>query len=65
MLLQSHEVEANGVRVIELLPALPKEWPNGAVKGLCARGGFEVDVHWHGGKLETAEIRSVNGARYH
>ncbi len=55
MLVQSHTGS------IHLLPALPKVWPTGSVKGICARGGFVVDMHWAGGLLTQVVIHSKAG----
>jgi alpha-L-fucosidase 2 len=55
MLMQSHE------GVIHLLPALPDEWKNGEIKGVKARGGFELSFKWANNKLVQVDILSLKG----
>lgn len=67
MVLQSQELYSDDEQpnkdfyVIDILPALPDTWVNGAVKGLRARGGFEVSMVWANKKIEQIAIKSVGG----
>ncbi len=61
MLVQSQRRDTNGVFEIELLPALPKSLNAGQVSGICARGGFVINMMWKEGRLLTAKIYSKNG----
>lgn len=64
MLLQSHETTSDGKVLIHLLPALPKMWPNGEVRGLRARGGYTVDLKWRDGRLAERRISGGDPAGY-
>lgn len=55
MLVQSDD------RNILLLPALPDAWPSGSVKGLCARGGFVIDMDWKDGTVVKVKVFSRVG----
>jgi alpha-L-fucosidase 2 len=68
MLLQSHQRYVDPTTptpdryYIDLLPALPAEWPSGSASGLRARGGFEVSLTWQAGRLVTARLTNVTPA---
>lgn len=55
LLVQSH------TKYIDILPALPLALENGEVKGICARGGFVMDIQWEKGKLNRLKVRSNAG----
>jgi alpha-L-fucosidase 2 len=55
MLVQSH------TKYIDILPALPSALPDGTVKGICARGGFVLNMQWQAGKLVNLEVLSKAG----
>lgn len=55
MLVQSQD------SLIDILPALPSALPEGQVKGICARGGFVLDVSWKNGQLQDLVVLSRSG----
>ncbi len=57
MLMQSH------MGFIHLLPALPDAWSEGSINGICAKGGFDVDIAWNDGKLTQAVVKSKSGGK--
>ncbi|MCD0464600.1 glycoside hydrolase N-terminal domain-containing protein [Flavobacterium sp. ENC] len=57
MLVQSDENE------IRLLPALPDAWESGTVKGICARGGFEIEMEWQNKRLKKVSVSSKTGGK--
>ncbi len=61
MLVQSHRRAPDGTVAIDLLPALPAVWGEGAVSGLRARDGFEIDLTWADGTVVAAAVRSTLG----
>lgn len=57
MLMQSHD------GAVQLLPALPAEWKSGQIKGLRARGGFDVDLKWNDAQLQRVVVKSRLGGQ--
>lgn len=55
MLMQSYD------GFIYLLPALPDVWKEGEIKGIIARGGFELDIRWKAGKVDRLVVKSHKG----
>lgn len=55
-------VQSRNDRIL-ILPALPAEWPEGSAWGLCARGGFVVDLEWREGRLTRVSVLSRSGGR--
>lgn len=61
MILQSHRSDEKSRSILDILPALPEMWRDGSVKGMRARGGFEVDMSWRNGELTSMVIHSAMG----
>jgi len=61
MLVQSHRQDRNGVYIIDILPALPKAWSQGEVRGLHTRGGFVVDIRWKNHRATEIVLTPLHG----
>lgn len=62
-LLQSMETYAPDKYIIDLLPALPSQWATGSVRGLRARGGFEIGIQWAYSLPVEVTVKSLNGEK--
>lgn len=65
MIVQSQSGNKDGSYNLQLLPSLPSAFNEGSVKGLCARGGFVIDLQWENGKVSNVSILSRNGGPLH
>jgi len=63
-LVQSHESNQDGVRMVRILPALPTTWANGSVRGIKARGGLELSFAWENRRVSTVEIKASFGTQF-
>lgn len=59
MLVQSHQRDQQGRVILDLLPALPKIWPKGAITGIRARGGLTLDFAWEKGRPSKLTVHAV------
>lgn len=59
MLVQSHLKTVDGVRQIDLLPALPTAWPTGRLQGVRTRDGFIVDLEWEDGRMKVCRLAAT------
>ena len=58
MLMQSQCTNDKSQFIIELLPALPEQWKDGSVSGLCARGGYELSFSWQAGQVTACTVKA-------
>jgi len=58
MLMQSQYNPQRSAYSVQLLPALPAQWADGSVSGLCARGGYELCFSWKGGQVTTCSVKA-------
>ena len=56
-------VQSTSDHRIELLPATPSAWSSGKVKGICARGGYVVDMVWNDGRVVQATIKNLTSQK--
>ena len=68
MLIQSYPVTDENGKIqsfeIRLLPNLPEPWQSGSLRGVRARGGFELNFSWENGKVTQCEVISHSNYSY-